>query len=91
MQLHLAQLERGDLCGAAGVPAPQPFADGLAPVNARRRPHPGSCGGSRPREGNATAIQPFANPLTITNLSVWESIETPVLPWRAPRLPASPR
>ena len=76
MQLHLAQLNVATLRQPLDAPASQPFAEGLDPVNALADAAPGFVWRHQTEEGNATAIQPFANPLTITNLSVWTSIET---------------
>lgn len=76
MQLHLAQLNVGTLRHPIEHEATRPFTEGLDPVNALADAAPGFVWRLQTEEGNATAIQPFANPLTITNLSVWESMDT---------------
>ena len=76
MQLHLAQLNIGTLRRPLDDAATQPFAEGLDPVNALADAAPGFVWRLQTDEGNATAIQPFENPLTITNMSVWQNLES---------------
>ena len=56
--------------------ASQDFAEGLAPVNAVADTSPGFVWRLQGDDGNATSISAFENPLTIVNLTVWESLES---------------
>lgn len=50
------------------------FADGLVPVNTLAESSPGFVWRLQTDEGDATSIAMFDNPLTIPNLTVWESM-----------------
>ncbi len=49
------------------------FADGLMPVNAAGEASPGFVWRLQTEDGDATSISAFPDPLTIVNLTVWES------------------
>lgn len=74
MQLHLAQLNVATLRQPIDHPDTAAFADGLAPVNALGESSPGFVWRLQDDAGDATAIRIFDNPLTIPNLTVWESL-----------------
>lgn len=74
MELHLAQVNVATLRQPMEHPATAPFAEGLDPVNALAESSPGFVWRLQTEEGNATSIRAFPNPLTIPNLSVWESL-----------------
>lgn len=73
MQLHLAQLNIATLRQPMDHPDTAGFADGLAPINALGDSSPGFVWRLQTEEGDATSISVFPNPLTIVNLTVWES------------------
>ena len=73
MQLHLAQLNVATLRQPMDHPATAGFADGLAPVNTLGEAAPGFVWRLQTEDGDATSISAFPNPLTIVNLTVWES------------------
>ncbi|MEQ1873636.1 MAG: DUF3291 domain-containing protein [Ilumatobacteraceae bacterium] len=73
MDLHLAQLNVATLRHAIDTPQSSGFADGLDPVNAAGEAAAGFVWRLQADDGNATSISVFPNPLTIVNLTVWES------------------
>jgi Domain of unknown function (DUF3291) len=73
MELHLAQLNIGTLRHGIDQPEIADFVDGLDPVNAAGEAAPGFVWRLQTDEGDATSIHVFPNPLTIINLTVWES------------------
>lgn len=50
------------------------FAHGLVPVNTAAEASPGFVWRLQTADGDATSISAFPNPLTIVNLTVWESV-----------------
>ncbi len=75
VQLHLAQINVATLVQPMEHPDIAPFANALDPVNALAESSPGFVWRLQTEEGNATAIRAFPNPLTIPNMSVWESLD----------------
>lgn len=73
MALHLAQLNVATLRHAIDEPETADFVNGLDPVNAAGEVSPGFVWRLQADDGNATSISAFPNPLTIVNLTVWES------------------
>jgi GNAT superfamily N-acetyltransferase len=72
---HLVQLNVATLRQPIEHPATKPFVDALEAVNAAGDAAPGFVWRLQTDGGDATSIQVFPNPLTIVNLTVWESIE----------------
>lgn len=52
------------------------FAQALDEINALAERSPGFVWRLKDDSGNATAIQAFADPLTLVNLSVWSTVES---------------
>ncbi|MDO8362120.1 MAG: GNAT family N-acetyltransferase [Actinomycetota bacterium] len=75
MLLHLAQLNIATLRQPMDHADTAAFADGLAPVNAGAEASPGFVWRLQTEAGDATSIQVFPNPLTIVNLTMWESLQ----------------
>ena len=76
MDLHLAQLNIATLRQPLEHADTAPFADALDPVNAAGEVAPGFVWRFQTEDGNATSVQPFADPLTIVNLTVWQSVQS---------------
>ena len=72
---HLAQVNLARLLAPVDAPETAEFVAALDPVNARADRAAGFVWRLETEEGNATSIRPFADPLVIVNLSVWESVE----------------
>jgi hypothetical protein len=51
------------------------FRNGLDPINALAEESPGFVWRLQDESGNATNITPYPDPLVITNMAVWESID----------------
>jgi GNAT superfamily N-acetyltransferase len=75
MLLHLAQLNVATLRRPLDHADTADFVDGLVTVNALAEASPGYVWRLQTDEGNATAITTYPDPLTIVNLTVWESLE----------------
>ena len=73
MELHLAQLNVATLRHCIDEPESAEFVAGLNPVNAAGEAAPGFVWRLQTEHGDATSIHAFPNPLTIVNLTVWES------------------
>jgi len=73
--IHLAQINVGTLRRPLDDPMTAPFVDALAEVNALGEAAAGFVWRLQTPAGDATAIGAFENPLTIINLTVWESID----------------
>ena len=73
MTLHLAQLNVATLRHAIDAPETADFVNALDPVNASGEAAEGFVWRLQTDDGDATSIQAFPNPLTIVNLTVWES------------------
>ncbi|MCA1654255.1 MAG: DUF3291 domain-containing protein [Sphingomicrobium sp.] len=68
---HIAQINVGRLVAPRGDSAVQPFFDDLDRVNALAEASSGFVWRLQDEAGNATCIQPTADPLFILNMSVW--------------------
>lgn len=75
MEVHVAQLNVGTMVAPTDDPRVAEFMDGLERVNALADAAPGFVWRLQTESGNATEIQIFPNPLTLVNMSVWESVE----------------
>jgi hypothetical protein len=75
MRFQLAQINIGRLIAPVDSPAIAGFVARLDPVNALAEGSPGFVWRLKSDSGNATDIQYNGDPLTIVNMSVWESIE----------------
>jgi hypothetical protein len=72
---HLAQINVGRLVGPPDDPRVRPFMDALDRVNALADGSPGFVWRLQSDSGNATDIQPTADPLFIVNMSVWQDAD----------------
>ncbi|MDF3936082.1 DUF3291 domain-containing protein [Pseudomonas citronellolis] len=72
---HLAQVNIARARFALDHPQMSGFVEQLAPVNALAEASPGFVWRLQDEAGDATAIQAFADPRIIVNLSLWESLE----------------
>jgi len=75
VELQLAEINIATLVAPMDDPLIDDFRNALDEVNALAEASPGFVWRLQTEDGNATAIQAFANPLTIVNLSVWESVD----------------
>ena len=75
MGVHVAQINVGTMVAATDDPRVAEFMDALAGVNAIADAAPGFVWRLQTDSGNATEIQIFPNPLTLVNMSVWESVD----------------
>jgi GNAT superfamily N-acetyltransferase len=73
VQLHLAQLNVATLRHPIDHPATAPFTEALPLVNSLGEAAPGFVWRLQTEDGDATSISAFPNPLTIVNLTVWQS------------------
>ena len=94
VDVHVAQINIGTMVAATDDPMRRRVhgqrSSGSTPSPT---PRPDSCGGCRPTRGNATEIQIFPDPLTLVNMSVWESVDALKdvrLPQRARRVLPAP-
>jgi GNAT superfamily N-acetyltransferase len=76
MDVHVAQINIGTMIAATDDPLVADFMDNLEPINAVADAAPGFVWRLQTDSGNATEIQIFPDPLTLVNMSVWESVET---------------
>jgi GNAT superfamily N-acetyltransferase len=72
---HLAQLNVATLRKPMDDPLTRDFAEGLPVVNGAGEQSPGYLWRLQSDSGDATDIQVFDDPLTIVNLTLWESLE----------------
>jgi hypothetical protein len=72
---HLAQINVGRLVGPPDDPRVRPFMDALDRVNALADSSPGFVWRLQSDSGNATDMQPTADPLFIVNMSVWQDAD----------------
>lgn len=72
---HLAQINIAKLVGPEGDPRVQDFFDALDRVNAVADASSGFVWRLQTDSGNATGLQPTADPCLIVNLSVWETAD----------------
>jgi GNAT superfamily N-acetyltransferase len=75
MDAHVAQLNIGTMLAATDDPMVAEFMENLERINAIADAAPGFVWRLQTDSGNATDIQIFPNPLTLVNMSVWESAE----------------
>jgi ribosomal protein S18 acetylase RimI-like enzyme len=75
VDVHVAQINIGTMVAATDDPAVAEFMDNLERVNAIADAAPGFVWRLQTDTGNATEIQIFPDPLTLVNMSVWESVE----------------
>ena len=73
--VHVAQINIGTMVAATDDPRVKEFMDALEHVNAIADAAPGFVWRLQTDSGNATEIQIFPNPLTLVNMSVWESVD----------------
>lgn len=72
---HLAQINIGRLLAPLDDPQIKDFVDALDPINALADASPGFVWRLQSDSGSATGIAYNSDPLTIVNMSVWESLE----------------
>jgi hypothetical protein len=72
---HLAQINVGRLRAPTDDPMIAEFMDALDEINALAEASPGFVWRFQTEDGNATAVRPFDDDLTLVNMSVWESVE----------------
>ena len=75
MGVHVAQINVGTMVAATDDPRVAEFMDALEGVNAIADAAPGFVWRLQTDSGNATEIQIFPNPLTLVNMSLWESVD----------------
>jgi GNAT superfamily N-acetyltransferase len=75
VSVHVAQINIGTMVASTDDPRVAEFMDALARVNAIADVAPGFVWRLQTDTGNATEIQIFPNPLTLVNMSVWESVD----------------
>ena len=75
MSVHVAQINIGTMLGATDDPIVAEFMENLERINAIADDAPGFVWRLQTESGNATEIQIFPDPLTLVNMSVWESVE----------------
>jgi GNAT superfamily N-acetyltransferase len=73
--LHVAQINIGTMVAPTDDPRVADFMNGLERINALADGAPGFVWRLQTDDGNATSIQIFADPLTLVNMSVWESVD----------------
>jgi GNAT superfamily N-acetyltransferase len=76
VQAHLAQINIGTMLAATDDPLVAEFMDNLDHINGIADATPGFVWRLQTDSGNATEIQLFPDPLTLINMSVWESVES---------------
>ena len=75
MGVHVAQINIGTMVAPTDDPRVAEFMDALERVNAIADAAPGFVWRLQTDSGNATEIQIFPDPLTLVNMSVWESVD----------------
>ncbi|MBI5087543.1 MAG: GNAT family N-acetyltransferase, partial [Actinobacteria bacterium] len=75
MRCHVAQLNIATLRAPLEHESITEFREGLTPVNAAGEAAPGFVWRLQTDDGDATSIRVSDDPLTIVNLTVWESID----------------
>jgi len=73
--MHLAQINIGRMRAALADPVMAGFVAQLDAVNARADATPGFVWRLVGDGGDATSIRPYADPMIIINMSVWESLD----------------
>jgi hypothetical protein len=74
-RFHLAQINVARMLYPIDHPGMAAFVRALDPVNAMADAAPGFVWRLQDESGNATALDPFGDPMMIVNMSVWVSIE----------------
>jgi hypothetical protein len=72
---HLAQINVARMLYPIDHPGMAAFVRALDPINALADAAPGFVWRLQDESGNATAVNPFGDPMMIVNMSVWASIE----------------
>ena len=75
MSVHVAQINIGTMVALTDDPRVAEFMNALERVNAIADAAPGFVWRLQTESGNATEIQIFPDPLTLVNMSVWESVD----------------
>jgi hypothetical protein len=73
--MHVAVFNIARLLAPMDDPQIDDFRDNLDPINALADGSPGFVWRLQDESGNATNITPYPDPLVITNMAVWESID----------------
>jgi hypothetical protein len=73
--VHVALFNIARLRAPMDDPLIDDFRNNLDPINALAEQSPGFVWRLQDESGNATNITPYPDPMTITNLVVWESID----------------
>jgi GNAT superfamily N-acetyltransferase len=73
--IHVAQINIGTMVAPTDDPSVAEFMDGLDRINAIADASLGFVWRLQTGDGNATSIQIFPDPLTLVNMSVWESVD----------------
>jgi hypothetical protein len=73
---HLAQINVARMAAPLDSPEMAAFVAQLPAVNAMAEAAPGFVWRLETDEGDATALRPWEDPMTLVNMSVWESVES---------------
>jgi hypothetical protein len=73
--MHLALFNIARLRAPMDDPQIDDFRNNLDPINALAEESPGFVWRLQDESGNATNITPYPDPMVITNMAVWESID----------------
>ena len=73
--MHLAVFNIARLRAPMDDPLIDDFRNNLDPINGLAEQSPGFVWRLQDESGNATNITPYADPMVITNMAVWESID----------------
>jgi hypothetical protein len=73
--MHLALFNIARLVAPMDDPRIDDFRNNLDPINALAEQSPGFVWRLQDDSGNATNITPYPDPMVITNMAVWESID----------------
>ena len=73
--MHLALFNVATLRAPMDDPLIDDFRNNLDPINALAEQSPGFVWRLQDESGNATNITPYPDPMVITNMAVWESID----------------
>jgi Domain of unknown function (DUF3291) len=73
--MHLALFNVARLRAPMDDPQIDDFRNNLDPINALAEQSPGFVWRLQDESGNATSITPYGDPLVITNMAVWTSID----------------
>jgi hypothetical protein len=73
--MHLAVFNIARLRAPMDDPLIDDFRTNLDPINALAEQSPGFVWRLQDESGNATSITPYPDPMVITNMAVWESVD----------------